>query len=133
MRPARGFAYLEVIVAIVLIAVALIPALDALKSGVQASSALAEGNSVALHLQEKMQIVLAEPLEALQRAVPTSSPATTPSAYSDVSGSAGRRLVYLAHFDGATNAVTASTSGLVWVKVAIEGSGHELQTLSSLE
>ena len=133
MRCERGFAYLEVIVAIILIAVALIPALDALQSGVQASSVLAEGNSVALHLQEKMQIVIAEPLESLQRVVPASNPATTPSAYSDASGSTNRRLVYLAHFDGATNAVTASASGLVWVKVMIEGSGHELQTLTSLE
>ena len=133
MRYERGFAYLEVIVAIILIAVALIPALDALQSGVQASSALAEGNSVALHLQEKMQIVIAEPLESLQRAVPASNPATTPSAYSDASGSANRRLVYLANFDGATNAVTASASGLVWVKVTLEGGSQELQTLTSLE
>ena len=138
MRLKRGFAYIEVVVAIVLIAVALIPALDALQSGMQASAVLAEGNSLPLHLQEKMQLLLAEPLETLDGLAAQDNPAgstpTSPSArYSDGAGDSRRRLVYLSRFDPDTNTFTANRTGLVWVKVMIEGGGQALQTLTSAE
>ncbi len=127
----RGFSYIEVLVATVLIAVSLVPALDALQTSIL--SATVHESSAAAHynLVSTMEAVMAEPFDALAAAA--SNPAT-PSPYSEAPGTPERRLVYLAPYDGDNadgdnDAFTDPDDGLLWVRVAIEGTPQALESL----
>jgi Tfp pilus assembly protein PilV len=63
-----GFSYVEVLVATVLIATALVPALDALQPGIQASQIHHVQTENRYLLTAKMEAVLAEPFADLDAA-----------------------------------------------------------------
>ena len=132
----RGSSYLEVLVAAVLLAIVLLPLLDALQ-GAGASSE-AHRNSSARHFElvAKMEEVLAEPYSALAMAAAAAGSESNPSSYSDAGGSTNRRRVFLSLYD-ADNAdadnlpFTGVDAGLLWVRVDMEGSVQAIETLVS--
>jgi prepilin-type N-terminal cleavage/methylation domain-containing protein len=136
-RRAAGFTYTEVLVATALIAILMLPAIDALHSGIQGSEIHAEEAGYQLSLVGKMEEVLAQPFGDLAQAADTAGgPTNLVGAYSDAAGSAGRRLVYLARYDGDDadadgDPFTGTDDGLLWVRVAIEGTPHGLESLTS--
>lgn len=136
IRYASGFSYTEVLVAMVLIAVLLIPATDALYSGVRGGDIHADEAEYHFRLVGKMEEVLARPFaELVQQADLAAGPATVVTAYSDPNGTDGRRLVYLARYDGDdadgdADPFTDGDEGLLWVRVAIEGTPRRLDTLT---
>jgi prepilin-type N-terminal cleavage/methylation domain-containing protein len=130
----RGFTYAEVLVSVVLLAVLLVPALQALNAGIAGS-----GNNLAarqLNLRSKLEEVLSKPFGQLyaETYLPGGNTTTsTSTVYSDAVGASGRRLVVLYRFDAATNALSNADTGLLLVNVYYEadGSANALNTLVS--
>ena len=132
-----GFSYTEVLIATLLIAILLTPALESLYSGTQASEFHANLVANQHRLSGKLEEVLTEPFAALaQEADAAGSPNVVVDAYSDTAGSQSRRLVYLARYDGDNadadnDPFTGTDQGLLWVRVQIEDTHIMLETLIS--
>lgn len=137
----RGLSYIEVLVASFLLAISLVPALEALQPGIQGSVIHKHYSEDHYQLIAKMEEVLAESFSNLQAvATATGSPDITTS-YSDIftfpDGRQITRSVFLSAYDadnadGDNNSFTGTESDLIWVKVLIEGTPHELETLTKL-
>jgi len=131
-RRQSGFSYVEMMIATTLIAVALVPALEALQSGVQVSDIHISRADNHNRLRAKMEQVLAMPFSVLsEQANIAGGPGVVVDLFSDAPGTSVRRLVYLAHYDGDGNNFSAAESGLIWTRVVIENSQDELHSLTS--
>ena len=127
----RGLSYVEVLIAVVIVAVCLAPATDALREGLRAAGMQSTHTVNQQRLKTRIEEVLANHFVTLDDAAMAAgnNPAATVAAYTDAAGSADRLLVTLYRYDG--SAATASDTGLLWVKAAIEGSNLQLDTLKS--
>lgn len=145
-----GLTYIEVMVATVLIAIALVPAMDALYTGMLGADVFTSTSNEHYAALAKMEEILAEPQSLLVTAAAAAGNETTPSTYySDAAGLANRRLVYVALYDaddadgdgnvftvpdpdldGDSDPYTAYT-GLLWVRLEIEGSVTSFESLSA--
>ena len=138
--PARmaGFSYVEVLIAVVVIVIALVPALDALIPGVAGSGiheSIAEDH---YQLNGKLEQVLVEPFGQLNSAANAAGGPNTPTTYSDIytyaNGRQITRNVFIARYDG-DNAdgdnkpFTGTDDGLLWVQVTIAGTGMGIESL----
>src|SRR5207302_11086942 len=105
---ARGVTYIEVLLSVVLPVVVLVPAMEALQSGLansQSTAALARE----LKLREKMEIALASPFATLyaETYAAGGNPTTSLSAsLSDPAGSAARRNIVLYRYDPSTGTLS---------------------------
>ena len=131
----RGFTYTEALVATFLISVLLVPAIEGLSSSVSAGGIHVEKATQQMRLIAAMEHVLSQPFDVLESAADDAAGHDLfVVAYSDAVGTKNRRLVYLSPYD-ADNAdndgdvFTGPDDGLLWVRVAIEGSPSELETL----
>ncbi len=138
LRP-RGFSYVEILLSVVLLAVLLVPALQALQTGIAGG----QNPSLAarqLALRGKMEQVLAKPFADLYAktyppppAPPGSNPTSADGSLSDPDtvSAPDRRKVMLYRYDASTNAPSTSDTGLVFVSVYYdaEGSANGLNTL----
>jgi hypothetical protein len=120
-----GFSYVEVLVAAVVLALCLPPALDALRAAT--SSAAVQSSTIALRYRvgARLETVLAEQYAALDAAAVAAGSAAVPTTYSDPGGTVDRRLVFAARYDldnldGDANPRTGGDPGLLWVRVALE-------------
>lgn len=135
-RLQTGFSYIEIIVATFLIAVTLVPALESIE-GALSGSEVYQSSSIQHHqLASKIEEVLAQPYSALEIEAATVSSATVPTNYSDAVGVTDRRLVFLFGYDGDNvdadaDAFTGVDDGLMWVRVEIEGSSQNFETVMS--
>lgn len=118
-------------VALVLIAMALVPALNALQVDTRGSQALVNIAARDALLRAKMEEVLAKPFDTVNAETFLSGGNTTTSVSAALSDAAGpdRRIVILYRTDG--SAVSSSDTGLVRVRVAWEAGGTALETLKS--
>ena len=135
-RHNAGFSYVEVLVATVLVAVTLVPAIDALSSGIMAGGV--HGSAVIRQqaLQAKLEEVLALPFDDLDAEALAVGSYLTSTSYSDTAGSSDRRVVYLALFDvddadSDGNALTGGEAGLMWIRVTVEGTNDAVETLTT--
>jgi prepilin-type N-terminal cleavage/methylation domain-containing protein len=126
--PAAGFTFLEVIIAMAVLAVCLVPAMEALRGslgllGVQETISMDD-----YALLAKSETVLAESFTALDNAAAAAGGPTTPTSYSDLFTTAdGRQLtrnVYLWPMDGDNadldaDLFTGTDPGILYVKVAL--------------
>lgn len=130
-RRQHGLSYIEVLVATVLVAVSLVPAVEALRGGIfgaRVHQAAAEDH---YRLEARLEEVLAEPYALLDAAAVAAGSQTTATSYSDPAGAANRRLVYLARYDAGSGSFTAADTGLLWVRIAYESPPGELLTLTA--
>ena len=137
-------------VATVLIAIALVPAMDALYTGTLGADIYEGSSSEHYASLALMEEVLAEPFSMLTSAAAVAGSQSAPSSYSDAAGTQGRRLVFIAlydaddadgdsnvftvldpNLDGDNNPYTGYT-GLLWVRVEVEGSITTLESLTAL-
>ncbi len=134
-----GFSYVEVLIATVLIAVSLVPALDALQAGLKGSEVQAEYIEGHFYLTGKMETVLAEPFSVLAAAATPEGNPVNPSTYSDsLTTPQGRtitRQVFLRPYDGDNadadnDPFTGTDPGLLWVQVAIDGTAYAIESLT---
>ena len=124
MKRQRGFSYVEVLVSVVLVAVLLVPALQALESGVSGtqSAALARRQ---LALADKMERVLAKPFVELYAETYAPGGNTTGSVSASLSDPAGpyRRAVVLYRYDATNAMLSGADTGLLYVAVYYESDG----------
>jgi type II secretory pathway pseudopilin PulG len=130
-----GFSYVEVLVATVLVSVSLVPAIEALNSGITGGGVHAQAVSRQQAMQAKLEEVLALPFDDLDAEALAAGSYLAPTSYSDAPGANDRRLVYLARYDvdnadSDGNALTGGEAGLVWVRVAVAGTVHAVETLT---
>ena len=138
IRKMAGISYVEVLVSVVLIAIVLVPAMEALQPGMAGSGIheiIAEDH---YRLTGKFEEVLAEPFVDLDIAAITAGSATTATAYSDVftypNGRQITRNVFIAQYeadnaDSDNDPFTGIDIGLLWVQVEIAGTELRLETL----
>jgi len=124
-RHSRGFAYVEVLVAAVILVIALIPANQAFRT---ASTQAEYSRSLLTHHYRafaSLEVTQARTFTQLS-AEATSTGGTTPASWSDPQGTANRRLIYVANidFDNAdkdNNLSTGIDSNIVRINVQVEG------------
>lgn len=132
-----GYSYVEVLVATVLIAICLVPAMDALRTASSGSEIFASYSEQHYRLLAKMEEMLALAHGALDSGATQAASPTTATDYSDPVGTNDRRLVYLAHYDidnaDADNEpfLTGSEPTVVWVRVEIEGTAMSVESLAA--
>ena len=126
-----GLAYVEVLVALGLVVMGLVPMLDALQSSLLGSQASAQIAARDLSLRGKLEDVMSRPFAVLNAETYLSGGNTTTSvsvALSDAAG-ADRRIVILYRTDGTT--VSSADTGLLRIRVAYESGGTGLETMRS--
>lgn len=129
-----GLSYVEALLAVVILALALVPAVETLQT---AFTGAAVQESVVLWQQQlasRMEDVLAEPFASLNEAAQAAGSETAPSSYSDAAGGPDRVLVFLSPYDGDNadadnDPFTDTDEGLLWARVTIENTPYELTTL----
>jgi type II secretory pathway pseudopilin PulG len=132
MRRQQAFAYVEVLLSVLLLSVLLAPALQALGTGILGSS-----NNVAKRhfaLRSRLEQVLATPFGDLYWETYLWGGNTTTSlssANSDPVGTPDRLVVVLYRYDIATNALSSNDTGLLYVNAYYqsEGAANGLATL----
>jgi hypothetical protein len=128
-----GFSYVEVLLSVMLLAILLVPALQAMSAGIAGS-----GSSIAnrqLRLRAKMEEVLSSPFGELYAdtyLVGGNTVTSVSAAQSDAPGATDRRVVVLYRCDPLTNALSSNDTGLLYVNVYYEadGSAGALSTLA---
>jgi len=127
---------MELLVATLLIAIMLVPALEAMQSGIQGSDIHTRLAQNQYRMISKMEQTLALPFaDLLAQADGVADPKILiPAPYSDPAGTESRRLVYLARYDGDDadgdkDPFTGTDAGLLWVRVTIEDSPRALETV----
>jgi len=134
-RP-RGFSYVEILLSVVLLTVLLVPALQALQTGIAGG----QNPSLAarqLTQRDKMEQVLAKPFADLYAQTYLAGGNTTSAngPFSDPAGAPDRRMVvlYRYSYDPVTSsgALSPNDTGVVFVSVyyEAEGSANGLNTL----
>jgi len=136
MRTQTGFHYVEVLVATLILAIAIAPALNSMSSGMLAAVLPATDLVDRYALYGKLEEVLTQPISALDAAATAAGNRTNPSSYSDASDASNRRLVYLSRYDGDNadgdnNGFTGVDAGLIWLRVESANSGLALESLAS--
>lgn len=135
MAPeARGYSYVEILVAVALIAVALPPALDALGMQVRGAGVGITEMQREYLLSSRLQEMAGRPFAELDFAADAAGSKSTPTGYSDPPGTEDRLLVYLWHYDfdnvdADGNPFTNPNVNLMWVRVEIENSAKALETI----
>jgi prepilin-type N-terminal cleavage/methylation domain-containing protein len=141
----KGFSYVEVLVATALIAIALVPAMNALQTGILSADVHQTLTTEYYVRLKKMEELQATPFSNLLAAAKVALNNTTATSYSDAAGTTNRSLVYIALYDADANpftitdsnkdvdndVYTGDTANLLWVKVVTEGSAQGLETLIS--
>ena len=130
----NGLSYAETLLAVVVLAVALVPAVETLDTaftGAQVSETIIQWQQA---LATRMEDMRAEPFGDLDAAATAAGSETVPSSYSDPGGGTDRVLVFLARYDGDNadadnNPFTGADPGLLWLRVAVENTPYELVTL----
>ncbi len=148
----RGLSYVEVLVAMALIAVSLIPALDALQTGILGAGVHESYAVEHYHVTAKTEEILAQPFGSLLSAAAAAGNPNTLSSYTEAAGTPNRRLVYLSFYDadnsdGDNDPFTIADANsdadnnpytgsdvdisLLWVRVVIEATAQSMETLTS--
>ena len=133
-RRRRGFSYIEVLLATVLIALALVPALEAVSTGLRGASIEEALTLEYHHVASRIAELAGEPFDSLDAEAQVVADETLPTSYSDAPGTPMRRLVYLARYDGDgvppdLNPFVGGDDGLLWIRVEVENSEHGFATL----
>ena len=130
-----GISYIEVLIATILITITLVPALDALRPGLQGSALNRERTQIHHLLEGKMEQVLAQPFAELDAAATLAGAKNTKTHYSDTAAQIPYR-VYIWRYDVDNadldnNEFTGGEEDLLWVRVALKNNTQEIQTLIS--
>lgn len=131
-----GLTLVEVLVSMVLLSILLIPAIQAIQTGVAGADVHADVTTSNYRIASRLEELLAEPFPELSDAAIAAGSPTTPSNYSEAAGPPARVLVYLSLYDGDNadaddNVFTGTDPDLLWVRVEIENSVFSLETVTA--
>lgn len=127
----RGLTLVEVLVAMTLLAILMVPALQALNTGFLGTEVHETQSTNHFRLVSRLEEALAEPFDALESAAAGHK---VPSSYSDAAATPERVLVFISPYDldnadADNDPFTGTDDGVLWLRVAIEGG---VQSLASL-
>ena len=133
-KQQAGLTLVEVLVAVMLLLIILVPAMEAIRTSVTGAEVHNELASSQFRLTSRMEELLAEPFGDLEAAAIATGSATVESSYSEAAGPPGRLIVYLSPYDGDNadaddDPFTGSDPGLLWIEVEAEGTVHSLRTV----
>ena len=134
MPRQRGFGYIEALVAVALLAVALIPALEALTNVTRNAPVADHDDALWMAVSSKLNEISGTRFDSLDYYANAAGSPTTASSLSDAWGTSPRVLVYLSRYDGDNadgdnNAFTGTDADLIWIRAAIADTPVELVTL----
>lgn len=134
MGRQRGFGYVEALVAVVLLAIVIVPALDALTNTVHGSPLADQDDDLWQAVANKLSEVSAARFDDLDAAASMAGNPTTASLYSDASTVSPQVLVYLSRYDGDNadgdnNPFTGTDADLIWIRAVISDPPVEMSTL----
>jgi type II secretory pathway component PulJ len=121
----RGFSYVEILLSVTLLAVLLVPALEALQTAI-AGRPTAAAVPGSLALQSKMEEVLAAPFAKIyaETYLPGgNTPNSVSATFSDAAGTPDRRLVVIHRYNAVTKTLSGVDTGLAFVNVYYEAEG----------
>lgn len=145
-----GLAHIEVLLAALLVALSLVPALDALQAALRSTEGQEQWLMSEARARAAMETLLAEPYPALFAAAADVNDPNAATAYSEPAATPERRRVQLAlydpadadgdgdpftiddpNLDGDANPYTGSgiATDLLWARVELEGTVHSFETL----
>lgn len=132
-RHQLGISYVEILAAVILIALTAVPAANALRGAMQSSEADALATVNHYRLVGRMDEVLATPFSNL---VTQAAGTSTPTNYSDAAFSVDRRLVFISQYDGDNadtdnDPFTGTDPGLLWIRVEIENTVFAVHALKT--
>jgi len=135
-KQEQGFTYIEVVLAVLILSLALVPALNALRSSITAGREQQGLISSNYAVFSKMEYVLAQPYGNLAGAAAAAAGPANPSTYSDPVSTPARVFVYLSLYDADNadsdnNPFTGGDPGLLWVRVALEDGSLAIESLAS--
>lgn len=139
----HGFSYIEVLVAVFILAVAIVPAMEALQSGIQGAGIHESLTHQHYAVNKRMEELMAEPYGPLLSAAEAATNATTPTSFSDPAAPADRVVVLLSLYDADadpfiiadpnndsdSDIYTGDTSNLLWIRVEIENTAVAVESL----
>ena len=133
-RRQSGLTLVEVLVAMALLAVLLVPAMHALQTGIIGADVHSDIAASHFRLTSRLEELLAEPFVDLSDAAIAAGAPTTATSFSDAAGPPGRLLVYLSLYDGDnadadSDPFTGTDADLLWIRVDIEDTVHTLETI----
>lgn len=135
LRRQVGLSYVEVLVATLLIAVALVPMMEALGPGLQGAQVHRDRAEVHFVLAGKLEAVLAEPFGDLDAAATAAGDYKLPTSYSDAAAAVPHEVFIWRYdvddADGDNNEFTGGEDDILWIRVATTDSAIDLQTLLS--
>ena len=135
MRRMAGLSYVEVLVATVLVAVALVPMLDALQPGIQGAGIHRNQAEVQFALRGAMEAVLAERFDDLDAEATAAGAPTTATVYSDVAAVVPHEVFIwrwdVDNADADDDGFTGVEDDILWIRVATQDGLTELTTLLS--
>jgi len=132
-RPS-GFAFLEVLVAAVILAVALVPASSALRAASEHGRQSRDRLSIEYLARAKLETALAASWITLNDEAVITGGTTASTLWSDPVSEPNRRLVYVSphdidNADGDNNALTGVEAALLRVRVEVSGANILYETL----
>ncbi len=133
-RDQHGLTLVEVLVAIALLAVMLVPAINALTTSSHGAEVHRDLASNHFRLTSRLEELLAEPFSDLEAAAIAAGSPQAATTYSESAGVPGRLIVYLSacdgdNADGDGDLFTGTDDGILWIRVEIENTVHDLQTI----
>ncbi len=128
-----GLSYVEVLIAVIVIAATVVPAANSIHGAMNGATADTEATSHHYRVRGRLEELLAEPFSNLSA---QAAGVATPSSYSDTAGTPARRLVYISPYDGDNadgdnDPFTDTDADLLWLRVEIEGTVSALQALKT--
>ena len=135
MRHQAGLSYIEVMVATLLLTIALVPMMDALKPGLQGAQIHREQADTRFALGGKLEQVLAEPFDDLDAAATAAGAFDVATIYSDLAARVPHEVFIwrwdVDNADADDDELTGGEDDILWVRVATADGVTELQTLIS--
>lgn len=134
MKRSGGYAYIEVLIAVVLVATSLAPMMESLAQALRMQTQQADQRDALHFTTSLMEQTLSADYAALDTEAVAVGDATTATLYSDPNGTQHQRLVYLARYDldnadADNNPLTGGDAGLLWIRVASADGRYDLQNL----
>lgn len=132
-RGGPGFSYVEVLVATLVLAVSLVPALEALQTAMLGATVNESLELRHQRLTSRMAEMLVEPFGDLEAEEAAAGGAPSPQ-YSDPPATPDRRLVLLSRYDGDNadndnDPLTGTDDGLLRLRVELENTPDVLEAL----
>ncbi|MDJ0793001.1 MAG: type II secretion system protein [Woeseiaceae bacterium] len=133
-RNQVGLTLVEVLVTVALLAVLLVPVINALTTSSQGAEVHRDLANNHYRLTSRVEELLVEPFADLEAAAIAAGSPQTATTYSETAGVPGRLVVYLSacdgdNADGDNDLFTGTDDGILWIRVAVENTVHDLQTI----